>query len=162
VGEPALDPEELLRRLRAEHRVLTWEPLPPDQPASFAERDWPATAGPLGYVHGHWELPNTFDTGAVEGGARRGIKHRMVSLFGRLTFRALGGYLREERELLAQMVQLQDALTRRCDELAFRCAQLDQKIVDRQVAESADFARLAVWLDLLSSRVEPDTGATPT
>ena len=55
-----------------------------------------------------------------------------VGLFGRLTFRVLGRYLREERELLAHMVRVNEALERRCDELTLRCQQLNQDMIDRQ------------------------------
>jgi hypothetical protein len=76
-----------------------------------------------------------------------GVRGRIAGLAGRLTFRALGRYLHEERELLAHMVRMNEALARRCDELA-------RAIADRQVADAENQARLAAWL-----QAEPPPGS---
>ncbi len=54
-------------------------------------------------------------------------------------FRALARYLHEERELLGHLVRMNDALARRCDELA-------RTVADRQVADAENQAHLAAWL----------------
>jgi len=98
----------------------------------------------LAYLHGHWTLPDTFDPAAAGGG----VRGRLVTLIGRMTFRVLGPYLREERELLGHLVRINDALEQRCDALTLRCEQLEQDVVDRQVDEAANLAELALWLHL--------------
>jgi hypothetical protein len=65
-----------------------------------------------------------------------------------MTFKVLGPYLREERELLAHLVRFNDALERRCNELSVRCQELNQDMADRQVAEAENQAKLALWLHL--------------
>jgi hypothetical protein len=77
----------------------------------------------------------------------------VVRLLGRLTFRVLHPYLTSERELIANMVRLQDALAKRCDELA-------EHLARRQVEEAANQARLAAWLE---SHLPPgsDLGPVP-
>ena len=67
----------------------------------------------LEYLHHHWALPDTFDP--ADGGS--GVRGKVVSAFGRLTYRVLGRYLREERELLSHLVRVNEALEQRCDEL---------------------------------------------
>lgn len=151
MGPPALDPDEFLEQLKAEHRVLSWEPLPPDQPRRAPHGDQSRTAASLRYLHGHWALPDSFDPADAGGG----VRGRTVGVFGRLTYRVLGRYLREERELLAHMVRVNDALEKRCDELAARCQQLDDDMLTRQAAEAANLAKLAIWLHL-----EPPGAAT--
>lgn len=44
------------------------------------------------------------------------------------------------------MVRVSQALEHRCDELSLRCEQLTDEIIDRQVAEARNQARLAAWL----------------
>lgn len=61
-------------------------------------------------------------------------------LAGRVTFSVLRPYLAEERELLARLVQVCNALADRCDELA-------TVVADRQRAEGENGARLVEWLD---------------
>jgi len=145
VGHAALDPEEVLERLKAEHRVLTWEPLEPDTVRRAEEGDRVRGRDSLEFIHCHWVLPDGFDPASGGGGGLRG---KFISLFGRLTYRVLGSYLREERDLLAHIVRANEALEQRCDELTLRCQQLNQDFVDRQVAEARNLAELALWLHL--------------
>ncbi len=152
MGKPPLDPEEFLERLRAERQVLRWEPLAPDQVRTNKENEQIRNRTSLEYLHGHWALPDSFDP-ADAGGGPRG---RIVTLFGRLTYRVLGPYFRKERDLLAHLVRVNEGLERRCDELTFRCQQLNQDMVDRQVAEARNQAKLAVWLHL-----DPPAAAAP-
>lgn len=143
MGEQRIDPEEFLEQLKSEHRVLRWEPLEPTvRPPTT--RDQVRSRSSLEYLHAHWVLPDSFDPADAGGG----IRGRIVGFFGRLTFRVLGRYLTSERELLSRMVQVNQALERRCDELTLRCQQLGQDMVDRQVAEAANQAKLAAWLHL--------------
>ncbi len=139
-----LDPEGVLERLRAEHRVLRWAPLPPEPVRRPTERSQVRNRASLEYLHHHWSLPDRVDP-AVTGG---GVRGRIIALFGRLTFRVLGPYLREERELFAHLVRVSDSLEQRCDELTLRCEQLNQDLVDRQTAEAENLAELALWLHL--------------
>jgi hypothetical protein len=152
VGQPALDPQEFLEHLKAEHQVLQWEPLPPDDPARVQATDQTRTRSSLEYLHRHWALPDAFDPADVGGG----VRGRIVSMFGRLTYRVLGRYLREERDLLAHVVRVNEALQRRCDELSQRCQQLGDDMVRRQAAEASNQAKLALWLHL-----DPPTTASP-
>lgn len=144
MGQPALDPEEVLERLKAEHRTLFWEPLQPNMIRRTKDNEQARNRGSLEFLHHHWALPDHFDP-AVAGGGLRG---KIVTLFGRLTYRVLGQYLRQERDLLAHMVRVNEALERRCDELTLRCQQLNQDFLDRQVAEARNLAELALWLHL--------------
>ncbi len=151
MGTPSLDPEEFLEQLKAEHQTFQWEPLPPDDPRRFSGSEQSRTRHSLQYLHGHWALPDTFDP-AVAGGGPRG---RIIALFGRLTYRVLGPYFRQERELIAHVVRVNDALEKRCDELALRLEQLNDDMLRRQAAEASNLARLAIWLHL-----EPPAGAS--
>jgi hypothetical protein len=144
VGQPALEPEELLERLKDQRRVLRWGPLPPEKPRRGREIDHSRTKSSLEYLHQHWTLPDAFDP-ATAGAGPRG---RIVALFGRLTFRVLGPYFRAERDLLAHLVRVNEALERRCDDLASKCQQLSEDMIDRQVAEAENQSKLALWLDL--------------
>ncbi len=144
MGEPVLDPEEFLDRLRRDGRVLKWEPLEPDELRRVPTSDRSRARTSLDYLHGHWALPNSFDPADAGGGA----KGRAITLFGRLTFRVLGRYLSAERDLLAHVVRVNEALEQRCDELATRCQQLNEDLIGRQVAEAGNQAKLAAWLHL--------------
>ena len=159
MGQPPLDPTELLERLRSEHETLHWEPLAPDE-ARHATDGLNGERSSLDYLHRHWALPDQFDPEEAGGGWRR----RILVLFGRLTYRVLGPYFRQERDLLAHMVQVNEGLERRCDELTLRCRQLGEDFLDRQVAESRNLTELALWLNFAhpltttSSEVEEKKG----
>jgi len=144
VGEQRIDSEEFLEQLRAEHQVLKWEPLEPTISRRPTTSDQVRSRSALEYLHSHWVLPDSFEPAD----AGRGMRGRIIGLFGRLTFRVLGRYLSSERDLLAHMVRVNEALERRCDELTLRCQQVEQDMVDRQVAEAANQAKLAAWLHL--------------
>jgi hypothetical protein len=132
--ERALDARELIERVKAENRAARWLPLPPSElPAS---RTPMREEESLYYLHRHWILPDRPDP--ADPGA--GIKGRVVHLFGRLTFAVLAPYLRQERELVARMVRMNEALARRYDDLA-------EAIVQRQVAEAENGAKLAALLN---------------
>jgi hypothetical protein len=151
VEDPTLDPREFLDRLKAEHRVFYWEPLPPDNPIQFDEADRTSIRSSLGYLHQHWALPDAFPP--EEAGSR--LRGKLLGVFGRLTYRVLGRYLREERDLFAHLVRVNEALQQRCDELSLRCQRLNEDMLQRQTAEAANQAKLAVWLHL-----EPPANAT--
>ena len=144
MGMPVLDPKELLDRLRSGHRALQWGPVPPDEPRPIVEMDLTSSRRSLQYLHQHWALPDNFDP-AVAGA---GVRGRLVALFGRLTYRVLGPYLNEERALISHMVQAHQALEERCDDLTLRYRELREDIVDRQVAEAENQAKLALWLQV--------------
>jgi hypothetical protein len=154
VVEPAVDPEEYLQRLKSEHRVLRWAPLPPDDAPASIKNDQALNKSSLDYLHQHWALPDSFDASAAGGGTRG----KIVGLFGRLTYRVLGPYFREERGLLAHLVRVNEALEQRCTDLTSFCEQLSQDMIDRQVAEAENQTKLAILLDVESpavSRPEP-------
>ena len=145
MGQPALDPQEFLEQLKAQHQVLQWEPLPPDDPARIKDSEQTRTRGSLEYLHRHWTLPDDFDP--AEAGAG-GIRGKIVTMFGRLTYRVLAPYLHEERDLLGHIVRVNEALQRRCDELSLRCQQIQDEMLRRQAAEASNQAKLALWLHL--------------
>ena len=150
MGQPALDPQEFLEQLKAQHRVLQWEPLPPDDPARIKETEQTRTRGSLEFLHSHWTLPDDFDPADAGVG---GIRGKVVTMFGRLTYRVMAPYLHEERDLLGHVVRVNEALQRRCDELSLRCQQLQDEMLRRQAAEASNQAKLALWLHL-----EPPSG----
>lgn len=140
VSQEALSPGEFLRHLQGEHQSFHWAPVTP-APATQRWRDDPLAGDEsLQYLHQHWVLP---DQASPRG---RGLRGRLASRVGKVTFRVLTRYLDEERDLLGHMVRMNEALARRCDELALTVA-------DQQVAEAANQARLAAWL-----HAEPPTG----
>ena len=142
--QSAFDPEEVLQQLKDEHRLMPWEPLPPDPMRRIADGGQARNRAALEYLHHHWALPDHVDPATVGGG----VKGKVLGLFGRLTFRVLGPYLREERDLLSHLVRVNEGLERRCDELTLRCEQLNQDMVDRQAAEAENQTKLALWLSL--------------
>ena len=153
MGQPALDPQEFLEKLKAQHQVLQWEPLPPDDPERIKESGQTRTRGSLEYLHGHWTLPDDFDPADAGVG---GIRGKIVTMFGRLTYRVMAPYLHEERDLLGHIVRVNEALQRRCDELSLRCQQLQDEMLRRQAAEASNQAKLALWLNL----EPPSTGGS--
>jgi len=152
VGQPALDPKELLERLKAEHQVLRWGPLPPDEPRDTSGDRAPLDRSSLEYLHQHWALADDPPPTASAGG----IRGRASALLGRFTHRALRPYLLREQELLARAVQVIDDLDQRCAELTQRCQELGDAVIDRQVAEAENQAKLALWLHL-----EPPANGAP-
>ncbi len=142
MGEPALEPEKFLKRLKAEHKVLRWEPLPPDHVRKPIANDQIRNRESLEFLHRHWALPDTFDPAD----AGSGVRGKVVSTLGRLTYRVLARYLGAERELLSNLVRVNQALEQRCDELTSRCEQLNEDMVSRQVAEAGNQAKLSAWL----------------
>jgi hypothetical protein len=148
MGQPALDPQEFLRQLKAENQVLHWEPLPPVARNHTVFREQTRAKDSLDYLHQHWVLPNSFQAG---GGARG----KLGGVLGKLVFRVLDRYLTEERELFAHVVRTCDALDRRCDELTQQCDELTERAIDRQVDEAANQARLAAWLHAEAPRGVP-------
>jgi len=151
VGKPALDPEEILKQLRAEKSVLVWEPLPPESPRPPTDNGTPRTRDSLEYLHANWALPDHFDPTAAGPGPRG----KLVELFGRLTFRVLGPYFKKERDLLAHMVRVNETLERRCDDLVMRVQQLNADMLKRQADEARNQAKLALWLQLAPPAAAP-------
>ena len=144
VGQPALEPEDILDRMKGQHQVLRWAPLPPDEVRRAKQFDHSRGKPSLDYLHQHWAIPDHFDPATAGGGT----KGRILGLFGRLTYRVLGPYFRDERGLLSHLVRVNEALEQRCDDLNQRLQQLSDDMVDRQVAEAKNQAELALWLHL--------------
>ena len=154
MGKPALDTEELLERLRAEHRLLWWEPLPPDTARSETRTDQARSPESLAFVNANWQLPDGFEP--THG--RRGLRGRVISAIGRITYSVLRPYFKAERDLLAHVVHINNALEARCDELTLRCDQLNHDMLARQAAEARNLSKLAVILHLIQP-VADDAGA---
>jgi hypothetical protein len=131
---PRVDTTELVEQITAKSMSPEWFPLPPAEELENFRQSPVRSEESLDYLHRN-SLPHSPDSQEAGGG----IKGRIIRRFGRLTFRVLGPYLREERELLANLVMTNDALARRCDELA-------KVVADRQVAEAENGAKLAVVL----------------
>ena len=135
MDERPLDANELLQHVKNGHRGDQWKPLAPsDELVKW--RQWPMRSeASLDYLHRHWALPDSFAREAAGGG----MKGRLINVFARLTFRVLGPYLSEEREMIANLVRTTDALAKRCDALA-------EEITGRETAEAENAAQLAAWL----------------
>jgi hypothetical protein len=156
VGEPALDPNDFLRQLKAEHKVLRWEPLPPATPRQPSNSGPTPTRASLEYLHANWALPDTYDS-AEAGGGTRG---KVLGLFGRMTYRVLSPYLRKERDLLSHVVRVNEALERRCDDLAAQLQELKNEMLVRQADEARNQAKLALWLHLDPPAAVPEDTAS--
>ena len=141
MGTPPIDPEELLRRIRTEHLALRWEPLPPDPVRAGGAGEQVRSPESLEYLHRNWMLPNSFDDSG-----RAGLRAKLSNRVGRFVYTVLGPYFRAERDLLAHMVRVNDALEKRCDELTNRIQEVRHQVADRQAAEARNQAELAVWL----------------
>ena len=144
MGDPALDPNDFLKQLKADHKVLRWEPLPPVTPMPQTLSGPTPTRASLEYLHANWALPDTFDP-AEAGGGTRG---KILGLFARMTYRVLSPYLRKERDLLSHVVRVNEALERRCDDLAAQLQELKNEMLSRQADEARNQAKLALWLHL--------------
>ncbi len=151
MGSTPIDPEELLQRIRTEHRALRWEPLPPDPVSTGGTGEQVRSQESLDYLHHNWMLPNTY-----EDPGRPGLRAKLSARLGNFVYSVLGPYLRAERDLLAHTVRVNDALEKRCDELTNRMLELRHQVADRQAAEARNQAELAVWLhQALPEREEP-------
>jgi hypothetical protein len=146
MSEEAIDPAELLERLRSEPSPASWAPLLPSGVAASWRDLRLSGLEPLAYVNAHWALP---DRGGP-GGSTRGIRSAARRLISRVTYSVLGDYLREERELLVHLVQVCNALATRCDEMA-------TVIADRELAEAENGARLVEFLTLRDREPRPAT-----
>jgi hypothetical protein len=143
VVQSEFDPEAVLEQLKAQHRVLAWEPLPPDKMRTI-DAGQARNRAALEFLHHHWALPDRFDPAAAGGG----VKGKVIGAVGRLTYRVLAPYFHAEREVLSHLVRVNEGLEKRCDELTLRCEQLNQDMVDRQAAEAENQTKLALWLSL--------------
>lgn len=144
MGTASLDPRELLEQLRADHQVLRWGPLPPQERRASVTAQEPIDPSVLDYLHHNWTLAGTDRPGS----GSRGFRGKAEAIFGRLAYKVLGSYFHQEREFLSRVVQVVDDLERRCSELTVRCEQLTDDVMDRQVAEAENQAKLALWLHL--------------
>ncbi|MGH9028713.1 MAG: hypothetical protein ACRDV4_03770 [Acidimicrobiales bacterium] len=137
MDERTLDAKELIADTRtAGLTPPLWVPLAPADGLETWRR-WPMKDDEsLDYLHHNWVLANELDP-QVTGS---GLKGRLIRVIGRIVFRVLGPYLREERELIAHFVRMNDALARRVDELT-------KEVSIRQTKEAENQAKLAAWLD---------------
>ena len=142
--DDAINPAELLERLREDRRRLVWEPMAPL--VSLAGlRQQPARAeDSLAYLHRHWALPE-----APERPAGRGPRALVLKLFARMSATLFRRYFQEERDLLANMVRTTEMLAQRCDDLA-------AVLLEFQAAHAAHDAQLAAWLEVAGSRAGDD------
>ncbi len=138
-----LSPAEFLEELKKHHKRLHWEPIAPERRETYrTEKRTARTKESVQYLHDNWVLPDQFEAGQ----AGKGLRGNVQRLLGPLVYRALGPYLRRERDLIAHMVRAIDGLERRCDELDDLCTELIDRSIERQVAEAANLAHLAAWL----------------
>jgi hypothetical protein len=152
VGRAARDPNELLEQLQADHQVLRWGPLPPPERSHHGADTLAPDTSSLDYLHQHWAFADSYQATIPS----TGLRGKAEALVGRLTYKVLGPYLRQEREFLAHAVQVIDGLDQRCTQLELRNRELAEAMLDRQVAEAENQAKLAVWL-----HVNPPTGDLP-
>jgi hypothetical protein len=127
---------DVLEQLTVHHAPLRWSPIgTADQLSTWDEM--PVGSEPsLQYLHEHYQLPNRVE----ELGIGQGISGRMGRVFARLSLRVMRRRLEHEQDLLAHFVQITQILARRVDELS-------AVIAAQQVAETANQARLAGWLE---------------
>ena len=59
MGPTPIDPEELLQRIRGEHRTLRWQPLAPDPVRPGSDGEQIRSEESLTYLHRNWMLPDT-------------------------------------------------------------------------------------------------------
>jgi hypothetical protein len=127
---------DILEQLTVHHSPLRWSPIgPADQLTTWDEK--PVGSEPsLQYLHEHYQLPNRVE----ELGIGQGVSGRLGRLFARLSLRVMRRRLEHEQDLLAHFVQITQILARRVDELS-------TVVAAHQVAEAANQARLAGWLE---------------
>jgi len=142
MGSSAIDPQDIVRKLKEPGRGLAWMPLDPD-PLIHSSAEQIHDRAPIEYLHANWAPEDAFDPAGVG----RGIRGHAVARFGRMTYRVLGPYFRHQREVVAHLVQANEALEKRCDDLVRRQHQLEQAVIARQVAEARNLADLAAVLD---------------
>jgi len=157
MGSPAIDPEDIIRKLRTPGNALSWTPLEPDRDL-HAPGHQDHDRGPIEFLHANWSPADTFDPADAGGG----VLGRVVAPFGRLTYRVLGPYFRHQREVVAHLVQANEALERRCDDLVRRQHELEQAVIVRQVAEAQNLSELAVVLDSGARRESDPSSGVPS
>ncbi|HXP32683.1 MAG TPA: hypothetical protein VN820_01645 [Acidimicrobiales bacterium] len=130
MGDAALEVDGFVRRIKERADQLAWTPpIPEPLERSIDDRRLQEHPG-LDYAHRHWALPDQpSDPG-------QGVLARGRGVFGRWVFHALAHYLHDERQLVSHLVQLNDALAKRCDELAQAHRALLQEL-DGRFAEAA-------------------------
>ena len=142
-------------RERAQARTRPWHPDPlPGPPYRI-----PMTAHEgLKHLHENWALPDHFDAPGASGGPK--WKQLVWRAAGRVTGAVLQPYLSAERELVANMVRLCDAMAKRLDAVERDIDTLAQA-ASRQTAEIA--ARLAALGSVYAISGIDDTpgGSTP-
>jgi hypothetical protein len=127
---------DVLEQLTVRHAPLRWAPVgTSDHLTTWDEQ--PVRSEPsLQYLHEHFQLPNGVD----ELGIGQGVSGRFGRIFARLTLRVLRRRIEHEQDLLAHFVQMTQILAQRVDELS-------TVVAAQQVAEAANQARLAGWLE---------------
>ncbi|MGA2522201.1 MAG: hypothetical protein ABSG81_15450 [Acidimicrobiales bacterium] len=148
MGDVAVEVDEFVRRVKARADRGAWAP-PVPEPLTRDIDDGRVQDHPgLDYAHRHWALPG-------QGGeAGRGLTARLRGRLGRVVFGAMADYLSQERELLSHVVQLNDALAKRCDELASAHRALLQEL-------DARFAEIAAGQEHLARTVRGEAARPP-
>jgi hypothetical protein len=129
------DPRDVLEQLTVHHAPRQWSPLPPPEDFERWSQHPMRTEESLAYLHANHALPGTVE----ELGFGGGLRGRLNSVFARRTLRVMGRRMEEEQRLLGHLVQMTEALAKRCDELS-------ESFSTQQVQEAANQARLAGWL----------------
>lgn len=133
MGDVAVEVDEFVRQVKAATDGRVTSP-PPVEPLSRVVDDRRLQDHPgLDFAHRHWALPDQPDPSG------HGRRSRLRRICDRLVFAAMRSYLRDERALMSHVVQLNDALAKRCDELAeaYRTLldELDRRFVDTVTAQ---------------------------
>ncbi len=136
------------------------EPLPRPDPADPLR----AHAG-LSYAHQHWALPDSpladsplADSPPADSPPARatGLRGRLRALVAAQVFGSLNSYLRQERELIGNLVRLNDSMAQRCDDLTEEVEALRAELDRRAVVRANDDAQIAGMLDNLRRRTGYD------
>ena len=153
MGEAALRASELVEQVRERADRVAWVP-PVHEPLDDSLDDRRLHDHPgLTYAHRHWALPDH----ATESG--RGPKAWVRRVVGKLVFHALRHYLQAERELIGNLVRVNDELAKQCDELTEAHHTLVAELDDRFAQAATSQERLATMLDRGAHRAPGDRGA---
>ena len=147
MGSTDIDAFQLVREIRDSHRSVRWTP-PIQGRLDSALNDSLIQAHPgLDFLHRNWALPRT---SSLSSGS---IRSRLNKLVSRFVFTAMSGYLSHEQDLLSNVVRLNDALAKRCDELARAHNHLVDQLNHRSQVWTKSQSELALQLEHLSTEM---------
>lgn len=139
-----VNPRDVMEQLTVHHAPLRWSPTPPSGLIGEWDGHEVRSEGALAYLHAHYLLPNA-PTEVMPG---RGLRARLGRMVARVMLRVLKPRLEREQDVISHLVEMTEALAKRCDELA-------SVVATQQVQEAANQARLAGWLDAAHPQPSP-------